>query len=101
MTAPRPNPRPVRGFRRPAEQHGILVDMTVRYLSRAEIADMQGVTQQYVSWIKMTYGGHRTPRERALDHFPWKVPNRFTTASTYTKITDEGHLLWRIPQTLP
>ena len=58
--------------------------------TQKEIADMQGVTQQYVSWIKMTYGGHRTPRERALDHFPWKVPNRFTTASTYRRMRDHA-----------
>ncbi|GAB4584436.1 XRE family transcriptional regulator [Nocardia sp. IFM 10818] len=42
-------------------------------LTQSEIANMYGVTRQYVSWIKKTYGGSETPRERVLKNFPWTL----------------------------
>ncbi|WP_218001277.1 helix-turn-helix domain-containing protein [Nocardia thailandica] len=39
-------------------------------LSQSDIARAYGVTRQYVSWIKRTYGGSLTPRETVLKHFP-------------------------------
>lgn len=49
-------------------------------LNQSEIAEMYDMTRQAVSWVKQTYGGTLTPRERILrDHFPWKVPAEFAT----------------------
>lgn len=42
-------------------------------LNQSQIAELHGVTRQYVSWIKNYYGGRRTPREIVLDHFPFQV----------------------------
>ncbi|KZM68859.1 hypothetical protein [Nocardia terpenica] len=49
----------------------IIEDLTGKGLNQTEIADMYGVTRQYVSWVKKTYGGKQTPREIALKNFPW------------------------------
>lgn len=58
--------------------------------TQSEIARMFGVTRQYVSWIKHTYGGHLTPREQVLQHFPWEVPAVLTQQSPYRRLREHG-----------
>lgn len=62
-------------------------------LNQSEIAEMFGVTRQYVSWIKQTYGGRLTPRERVLKHFPFKVPAQLTNAMPYKRLRDHAEFV--------
>ena len=45
------------------------------------------------TWIKHTYGGRLTPREKALKHFPFKVPTDMTHASPYRRLRDHGEFV--------
>lgn len=58
--------------------------------SQSEIAEMFGVTRQYVSWIKHYYGGSMTPRELVLKHFPWNVSAEQSQSSPYRRLRDHG-----------
>jgi hypothetical protein len=58
--------------------------------NQSQIAEMYGVTRQYVSWIKNYYGGTRTPREEVLDHFPFQVPARLQHTSPFRRLRDHG-----------
>lgn len=61
--------------------------------NQSEIAELFGVTRQYVSWIKHTYGGRLTPREIVLQHFPFKVPAELTNSSPYKRLRDHGEFV--------
>jgi hypothetical protein len=58
--------------------------------NQSEIAEMYGVTRQYVSWIKHTYGGRLTPREIVLQHFPFVVPTDMGNTSPFKRLRDHG-----------
>lgn len=58
--------------------------------SQSEIAEMYGVTRQYVSWIKHTYGGRLTPREQVNQHFPFQVPTEMGNTSPFKRLRDHG-----------
>ena len=58
--------------------------------NQTEIAEMYGVTRQYVSWIKHTYGGRLTARELVLHHFPFKVPVQMGNTSPFKRLRDHG-----------
>lgn len=59
--------------------------------TQSEIADMYGVTRQYVSWIVKTYGGSQTHRQQVMQHFPWKVPTEIGKGSSpYRRIRDHA-----------
>jgi len=62
-------------------------------MSQSDIARAYGVTRQYVSWIKKTYGGRQTPREMVLKEFPWKVDTGFLLASPYRRLRDHGEYM--------
>lgn len=68
-------------------------DLKGKGYSQSEIAEMYGVTRQYVSWIRKTYGGRLTPREEALKHFPWDVPTDQLRASPYRRLRDHGEYM--------
>ncbi|AXC35180.1 immunity repressor [Mycobacterium phage Phranny] len=51
---------------------------------------MYGVTRQYVSWIKHTYGGRLTPREEVLKEFPFDVPRNMGQTSPFKRLRDHG-----------
>lgn len=68
----------------------VVEDLKGKGFSQSEIANMFGVTRQYVSWIKRQYGGRRTPKEMVMDHFPWKVPAIQSHASAYRRLRDHG-----------
>lgn len=61
--------------------------------TQSEIARMFGVTRQYVSWIKHTYGGTLSPREEVLKHFPWKVPQEMSETAPARKMRDHGEFI--------
>lgn len=67
----------------------VVEDLKRKGYNQSEIAQMYGVTRQYVSWIKHTYGGRLTPREQVLKHFPFQVPADLQT-SPYKRLRDHG-----------
>jgi len=71
----------------------IIDDLKAKGYNQSEIARMYGVTRQHVSWIKHTYGGRLTPREKALKHFPFKVPAAMTHSSPYRRLRDHAEFV--------
>lgn len=60
-------------------------------LNQSEIAEVYGVTRQYVSWIKYTYGGKLTPREVVLKtEWPFDVPTELTQTSPYRNLRNHA-----------
>lgn len=68
----------------------IVEDLKGKGLSQSEIADIFGVTRQYVSWIKHTYGGSLTPRELVLRNWPFQVPTIHSQTSPYRRLRDHA-----------
>lgn len=68
----------------------VVEDLKNRGLNQTEIAEMYGVTRQYVSWIKHTYGGRLTPRETVLQHFPFTVSVEQGNTSPFKRLRDHG-----------
>lgn len=64
-----------------------------RGLSQSEIARQYGVTRQYVSWIKRTYGGKLTPRETIRQHWPFEVPANMGNTSPFKRLRDHGEYI--------
>jgi transcriptional regulator with XRE-family HTH domain len=59
-------------------------------LSQSEIARLFGVSRQAVSYYVRKYGGTLTPRQKALEAWPWMVPVRFSTQVPYKRLRDHG-----------
>lgn len=68
----------------------VVEDLKNKGYSQSDIAEMFGVTRQYVSWIKHTYGGTMTPREVINQEFPWKVSAAQSDTSPYKRMRDHG-----------
>ncbi|WP_078323617.1 helix-turn-helix domain-containing protein [Mycobacteroides salmoniphilum] len=68
-------------------------DLKGKGWSQTKIAEEYGVTRQYISWIKHTYGGRLTPKEIVLQNFPWKVPTSMCQASPYRRMRDHGEFM--------
>ena len=62
-------------------------------LSQSDIAELFGVTRQAISYHKVTYNGQKTPREIALEHFPWKVPARLNQCAPYMRMRDHAEFM--------
>lgn len=58
---------------RPALTLAIIEDLKRKGLSQSDIARAFGVTRQAVSFHVRKYGGTLTPRQKALEHFPFVV----------------------------
>lgn len=71
----------------------VVEDLKGKGFSQSEIAEMFGVTRQYVSWIKHTYGGKLTPREVVLRNWPFQVPAEYTQAMPYRRLRDHGEYI--------
>src|SRR5699024_10634779 len=71
----------------------VVEDLKAKGFNQTEIAEMFGVTRQYVSWIKHTYGGRLTPREMALKHFPFDVPTELGNTSPFKRLRDHGEYM--------
>lgn len=61
--------------------------------SQSDIARSTGYTRQYISWIKMTYGGRMTPREAVRRDFPWTPTNGQSQASPCKRMRDHGEYI--------
>ena len=63
---------------------------TGKRYTQSDIAEMYGVTRSYVSWIKKNKARSysKTPREEAMEHFPWDVGARFHNASPNKRVRD-------------
>jgi hypothetical protein len=68
----------------------VVEDLKRKGYNQSEIAEMYGVTRQYVSWIKHTYGGSLTPRERVLQHWPFVVPAAQGQTAPFKRLRDHG-----------
>lgn len=68
----------------------VVEDLKNKGFNQSEIAEMYGVTRQYVSWIKHTYGGRLTPRELVNQHFPFEVPMEMGQTSPFKRLRDHG-----------
>jgi hypothetical protein len=68
----------------------VVEDLKNKGFNQSEIAEMYGVTRQYVSWIKNTYGGRLTPREMVLQHFPFVVSTEMGHTSPFKRLRDHG-----------
>jgi hypothetical protein len=62
-------------------------------LSQSDVARIFGKSRQAVSKYLLAHGGRRTARQQALDHFPWQVQQRFTTASPYRRLRDHAEYM--------
>jgi hypothetical protein len=58
--------------------------------SQSEIARQFGVTRQAVSYHVRKYGGFLTPRQQALESWPWAVPTRLGQQSVCRRLRDHG-----------
>ena len=65
-------------------------DLKNKGFNQSEIAEMYGVTRQYISWIKHAYGGRLTPRESVNQHFPFEVPMEMGQTSPFKRLRDHG-----------
>lgn len=72
----------------------VVEDLKGKGYSQSEIAEMFGVTRQYVSWIKHTYNGKKTPREVVLESWPFDVPAELCQTSPYRRLRDHGEYIW-------
>ena len=71
----------------------VVEDLKNKGFNQSEIAEMYGVTKQYVSWIKHTYGGRLTPREIALQNFPFDVPEAMGQTTQFRRLRDHGEYI--------
>lgn len=65
-----------------------------RNKTQREIANMYGVSEQYVSWIKSQYKGvQKSPREMVNDLWPWDSGEKFHPAAPSLRL--RAHLRFR------
>ena len=79
--------------KKPILSLSIVEDLKSKGLSQSEIARQFGVTRAYISWIKSTYGGSRTPREIVLDQWPFEVPMAMGQASVCRRLRDHAEYM--------
>jgi hypothetical protein len=68
----------------------VVEDLTNKGWTQREIAQLYGVTRQYVSWIKRTYGGRKTAKELVFEHFPLSGHDKFVQTSPYRLMRMHG-----------
>lgn len=68
----------------------VVEDLKRKGFNQSEIAEMYGVTRQYVSWIKKTYGGTLTPREQVLQAWPFVVSQPQGQTAPFKRLRDYG-----------
>jgi hypothetical protein len=71
----------------------IIESLKAQGLSQSEIGRQFGVTRQAVSFHVRKYGGTLTPRQKALESWPWIVPTRFGSQSPYRRLRDHGEFM--------
>jgi transcriptional regulator with XRE-family HTH domain len=75
---------------RPELSLAVIEGLKRKGLSQSEIARLFGVSRQAVSYYVRKYGGTLTPRQKALEAWPWMVPVRFSTQVPYKRLRDHG-----------
>ena len=75
---------------RPELTLAIIEGLKAKGLSQSEIARIFGVTRQAVSYHVRKYGGSMTPRQKALESWPFIVPAKVCYTSTYRRLRDHG-----------
>ena len=78
---------------RPELTLAIIEGLKRKGLNQSQIAEQFGVTRQAVSFHVRKYGGTLTPRQRALESWPWVVPTRFGQQSVYRRLRDHGEYM--------
>lgn len=70
----------------------IIEDLKNKGFNQSQIAEMWGVTRQYVSMVKhSTNNFSKTPREVVWESFPWGVVGRrFSRSTLYLRLMDHG-----------
>ncbi len=68
----------------------IIEGLKQKGMSQSEIARQFGVTRQAVSYHVRKYGGALTPRQRALESWPWIVPTSLGQQSVCRRLRDHG-----------
>ena len=71
----------------------VVEDLKNKGFNQSEIAEMFGVTRQYVSWIKYYYGGRLTPRELVLQHFPFQVSQQQGQTSPFRNLRSHAEYI--------
>lgn len=63
---------------------------TGKKYTQSDIAEMYGVTRQHVSWVKRTksMSFSQTPREKAMENYPWTVPREFHQSAPDKRLRD-------------
>jgi transposase-like protein len=77
----------------PALSLAVIEGMKRKGLSQSDIARMFGVTRQAVSYYVRKYGGELTPRQKALEHWPWMVPVRLGSQAVVQRLRDHGEYM--------
>lgn len=75
---------------RPELTLAIIEGLKAKGLSQSEIARMFGVTRQAVSYHVRKYGGTLTPRQKALESWPFIVPAKLCFTSAYRRLRDHA-----------
>lgn len=68
----------------------VIDELKAKGYTQSDIARLYGVSRQAVSWHKHNYNGNLTPRERVLQHFPWKVSKIQERCSACRRLRDHG-----------
>jgi transcriptional regulator with XRE-family HTH domain len=68
----------------------VVEDLKGKGYSQSDIAEMFGVTRQWVSLIKHKYGGSKTPREIVLEAWPFEVPAQLSQCAPYKNLRNHG-----------
>ncbi|RKT84325.1 hypothetical protein SAMN05421805_103252 [Saccharopolyspora antimicrobica] len=67
---------------------------TGKKYTQNEIAAIAGVSRQRISQIKLASGNYsKTPRERVLEHYPWKTGAKFQPASPNRRLRDHAEYM--------
>lgn len=78
---------------RPQLTLAIIEGLKAQGLNQSEIGRLFGVTRQAVSFHVRKYGGTLSPRQKALESWPWMVPSRFGQQAVYRRLRDHGEYM--------
>lgn len=68
---------------------------TGRPYTQSDIAKMHGVSRSYISWIKHNKADSytQTPREEAMEHYPWDIGVKFHDAAPNKRMRDHAEFI--------
>lgn len=71
----------------------VIEDLERRGFNQSQIARMLGVSRQAVSEYRQRYGGAKSPRQLALEAWPWQVPAAMCQSIQYRSLRDHGEYM--------